>query len=146
MFIRRSALPTGPLLNPDYFMYAEEKDLSLRLRRAGWLTYFVPGGEIVHFGGRSTASMPLPMFRELQKSQVKFYRRHYSAVYALALCMSWWMVLFAETAVSLPLVFSPSARIRLSLFAGAAAVFPGYILTAFLSRRRTLPLSPDSRA
>ena len=136
MLIRRSALPPGPLLNPDYFMYAEEKDLSLRLLRAGWQTYFVPHGEIVHFGGRSTALTPLPMFLELQKSQAKFYLNHYPALHALALCMSWWLVLMTETAVSIPLCIAAKGRARLKLFAHAAARFPGYALSLFSSRRR----------
>jgi hypothetical protein len=136
MLIRRSALPPGPLLNPDYFMYAEEKDLSLRLRKAGRRTWFVPQGEIVHFGGRSTALTPLPMFLELQKSQAKFYLNHYSVLHALALCMSWWLVLIAETAVSLPLLILAGGRTRLSLFAHAAGLFPGYALSLFTSRRR----------
>lgn len=140
MLIRRSALGPGPLLNPDYLMYAEEKDLALRLRRTGWYTYFIPDGEIIHFGGRSTALMPARMFLELQKSQAKFYMNHYHAVYALALCMSWWMVLVSVMLVSLPLVFSAKARIRLPLFAHAAAVFPGYVLKLFSSRRRTIAL------
>ncbi len=140
MFIRRSALGPGPLLNPDYFMYAEEKDLALRLRRAGWHTYFIPDGEIIHFGGRSTALMPARMFLELQKSQAKFYMNHYPAAYALALCMSWWLVLVSVTMVSFPLFFSAKARIRLPLFARAAAVFPGYVLKLFSSRRRAIAL------
>jgi GT2 family glycosyltransferase len=128
MLVRRSALGDGPLLNPDYFMYSEEKDLCLRLKRAGWDTWFVPGAEIIHYGGKSTSQMPLPMFLELQKSQVLFFRNFYAPLYALALCLSWWLVLCSNTALSLFLVYSRKGRGRFRLFGQAALFFPGFII------------------
>ncbi len=67
MMIRKEALGDMPLLNPDFFMYAEEKDLALRLKEKGWKTYFVPSGEIIHLGEQSTDQMAEDMFLELQK-------------------------------------------------------------------------------
>jgi GT2 family glycosyltransferase len=40
--------------NEAYFMYVEDMDLCLKLRRAGGRVYYVPGAEVVHHGGGST--------------------------------------------------------------------------------------------
>ena len=135
MMVRRAALGDGPLLNPDYFMYSEEKDLSLRLHRSGWHTYFVPTAEIIHYGGRSTSLMPVAMFREVQKSQVKFFLNFYSRGYAFALCLSWWLVLCSQTIASIPLTFLRSGRNRFNLFAKATVAFPGYVAAAFANKK-----------
>lgn len=49
MMLRRSAvLAAGGLFDPDYFMFYEDSDLSLRLRRAGYLLGIAPQAEAVH--------------------------------------------------------------------------------------------------
>ena len=49
MMLRRSAvLAAGGLFDPDYFMFYEDSDLSLRLRRAGYQLGIVPMAEAVH--------------------------------------------------------------------------------------------------
>lgn len=49
MMLRRSAvLAAGGLFDPDYFMFYEDSDLSLRLRRAGYRLGIVPTAEAVH--------------------------------------------------------------------------------------------------
>lgn len=49
MMLRRSAvLAAGGLFDPDYFMFYEDSDLSLRLRRAGYWLGIVPMAEAVH--------------------------------------------------------------------------------------------------
>lgn len=39
---------------PDYFMYAEDMDLCLRVHRLGLANYHVPAAEVVHHGGGSS--------------------------------------------------------------------------------------------
>lgn len=39
---------------PDYFMYAEDMDLCLKVQRAGFQVYHIPYAEIVHHGGGSS--------------------------------------------------------------------------------------------
>ncbi len=108
MMIKRRALEKEPyLLNPDFYMYSEEKDLALRLKARGWHCYFVPHAEIVHHGGRSTDQMPERMFLELQKSQVKYFYTHHQGVYARLLDFTWWLVLVSAWLKSLPLYLRP---------------------------------------
>jgi N-acetylglucosaminyl-diphospho-decaprenol L-rhamnosyltransferase len=42
----------------DYFMYAEDMDLCHKIRKAGYRNYYVPGAEVVHFGGNSSKQAP----------------------------------------------------------------------------------------
>lgn len=129
MMVKRSALDGMPLLNEDYFMYAEEKDLAIRLKHKGYNTYFVPGGEIIHHGSKSTSQQSLPMFQELQKSQVKFYKKYHGPLKAFMLNASWWMVLFSNFVVSIPLALVGRDRSRLGLFKTAIIKYPQYMWT-----------------
>jgi hypothetical protein len=63
--------------DPDFFMYMEENDLCLRIRKLGKKIYYDPKGKIIHLAGRSTKDV-----RDIKKmyyqSQDLFYQKHYS--------------------------------------------------------------------
>lgn len=127
MMIRREALAGQPyLLNPGFHMYAEEKDLVLRLKENGWRCYFVPGAEIVHYGGQSTSQMPMAMFLELQRSQARFYYMHNRGVRANALCLSWWLVLIASFIKTLLAYFYKRDGLKIKMMWAAVREFPQY--------------------
>ena len=49
MMVKRSAVDSaGGLFDPDYFMYYEDSDLCLRLKRCGWRLGLVPGARALH--------------------------------------------------------------------------------------------------
>jgi N-acetylglucosaminyl-diphospho-decaprenol L-rhamnosyltransferase len=52
--IRRAAFAEQGGFDERYFLYYEELDLSLRLRLAGWKSYFIKDVHAVHRGGGST--------------------------------------------------------------------------------------------
>lgn len=52
MLCRREALLTGGLMDERFFIYSEEPDLSLRMKRAGWQTRHLPSMTIVHHAGK----------------------------------------------------------------------------------------------
>lgn len=84
LMLRRQALEQVGQLDPDYFMYTEEVDLCLRLRRAGWKVYWLPSSKVVHHGGQSTKLASQHMFLELYRSKVHYFRKHYGGPAALA--------------------------------------------------------------
>jgi GT2 family glycosyltransferase len=51
---------------PDYFMYAEDMDLCMKINREGLKLYHVPTAEITHHGGGSSHSQP-SIFSEVMK-------------------------------------------------------------------------------
>jgi GT2 family glycosyltransferase len=52
MLCRREALLSAGLMDERLFIYAEEPDLSLRMKRAGWRTLHLPEMTIVHHAGK----------------------------------------------------------------------------------------------
>lgn len=54
LIVRRAAIEQAGKLSDDYFMYGEDMEWSLRMRKHGWDVWFCPDAEIVHFGGQSS--------------------------------------------------------------------------------------------
>lgn len=77
LILRREALRQVGMLDERFFMYTEEVDLCLRLRKAGWRIHWVPWAEVTHYGGQSTGQSSEAMFLELYKSKILFFRKHY---------------------------------------------------------------------
>jgi len=77
LLVRRDALDDAGLLDEQFFIYTEEIDLCRRLQDRGWHLYWVPQSEIVHHGGASTSQVGRPMFVELYRSKVQYFRKHF---------------------------------------------------------------------
>ncbi len=58
MMIRPVAYRAIGGLDENYFLFFEETDFCRRARRAGYTTWFVPEGRVMHIGGQSTAIAP----------------------------------------------------------------------------------------
>ena len=56
MLIRREAWRQVGGFDPAYFMYNEDVDLNVRLRRAGWRVVFLPSARITHHLGASSSA------------------------------------------------------------------------------------------
>ena len=56
MMVRREAFEAVGGFDEQFFMYAEETDWQLRMKRQGWDVAFTSGAEVVHLGGSSGAS------------------------------------------------------------------------------------------
>lgn len=65
------------LLDEAYFMYSEEIDWCLRIRRAGRAVFWVPAASVVHFGGQSTRQVQEAMFLQLYRSKLRYFRKHH---------------------------------------------------------------------
>jgi GT2 family glycosyltransferase/capsular polysaccharide biosynthesis protein len=52
MLARREALLSAGLLDERFFIYAEEPDLCLRIKRAGWKVLHLPSMSIIHHAGK----------------------------------------------------------------------------------------------
>lgn len=54
LVVRREAFDAVAGFDPGQWMYAEDLDLSWRMRQAGWTTRYVPSAVVVHVGGVAT--------------------------------------------------------------------------------------------
>ena len=78
--VRRTVLDQVGFFDTSYFMYTEEVDLCQRIRQAGWSIFFVPASVIIHYGGQSTRQAALPMFLQLYRSKILYFRKHHGAL------------------------------------------------------------------
>jgi GT2 family glycosyltransferase len=84
LMARREAFARAGLFSTAYFMYAEDLDLCLKLRRAGQTNYFIPDATILHHGGQSTESCDDRNFADvvMRESRLRFFRNRMGALYA----------------------------------------------------------------
>jgi GT2 family glycosyltransferase len=92
LLLRREAIAAAGMFDEQFFMYAEEADLCLRIRRAGWRIAYTPEARVIHLGGGSAAS---DAARNLQRvvSRLRFLKKHHSPLYfqafrLLSMCRS----------------------------------------------------------
>jgi hypothetical protein len=78
MLMPRGVLDKVGPLDEDFFIYAEEADLCLRIRKAGYRCVFTPTGRILHLegGGKSTAQIRPRMHVQMHKSHLIYVRKH----------------------------------------------------------------------
>ncbi len=84
LMTRREVVAQVGLMDEGYFMYAEEIDWCLRVRRQGWDIFCVPAATIVHHAGGSTRQQPQRMNQALWQSRFRLFRKHYSFPFRLA--------------------------------------------------------------
>jgi len=77
LLARRKAIEMVGLLDENFFMYSEETDWCFRMVRNGWKVYYLPGAEVVHFGGGSSQQASDEMLAQLYQSKLCFFRKHY---------------------------------------------------------------------
>jgi GT2 family glycosyltransferase len=71
MLARREALMSGGLFDERFFLYSEEPDLCLRMKRAGWSIRHLPSMTIVHHAAKGGT-------RPKMVAQEAFSRRQYA--------------------------------------------------------------------
>lgn len=84
MFLRSEALHSVGLFDERYFMYWEDVDLSLRMRRAGWRLAIAPDA-IVHHEVSGTVGRTSPLRRRLYLESADRFLRDYSPFPKLAI-------------------------------------------------------------
>lgn len=79
--VRREIVEQVGILDESFFIYAEEIDWAMRIRKAGWQIWCVPQSEIVHYEAQSTRQFRHKMFVELWRARATFFRKHYSRIF-----------------------------------------------------------------
>jgi N-acetylglucosaminyl-diphospho-decaprenol L-rhamnosyltransferase len=77
MLLRRETWDRVAGFDPGYFMYAEDMDLCLRVKQAGWRVVFDGAADVEHTVGGSTRSRPYGKVVDHHRSALRFYVRHY---------------------------------------------------------------------
>src|SRR5207302_7124457 len=74
----REAIEQVGVLDERFFMYFEDMDYCLRLRKAGWKIYYLPSAEIVHLVGSSSGGRMRLHNALAYRALFEFYRKHFS--------------------------------------------------------------------
>lgn len=69
----------------DFFMYAEDIDLSYRIKKAGYKNYYFAESAIIHFKGESSNKSDRKYVRMFYEAMRLFVKKHYSTKSKLAL-------------------------------------------------------------
>ncbi|CAG0946962.1 N-acetylglucosaminyl-diphospho-decaprenol L-rhamnosyltransferase [Anaerolineae bacterium] len=82
--VRREVAEQVGWLDDQFFIYCEEIDWAIRIKRAGWQIWCVPQAEIVHHEAQSTQQFRDAMFVELWRARKRLFEKHYSRVFRFA--------------------------------------------------------------
>jgi GT2 family glycosyltransferase len=64
----------------EFFLYGEDQDLCLRIRKQGFEIGFIENTVIMHHGGQSESeTLPAEVVRKKIRAELLFYRKHYRA-------------------------------------------------------------------
>lgn len=76
LMVRRETLnQTGPL-DESFFMFLEETDWCYRIKEHEWRVFWIPEGEIIHYGQQSVSKDPVRFIPMLYRNYCLFYRKH----------------------------------------------------------------------
>jgi GT2 family glycosyltransferase len=86
LMLRATAVESVGLLDESFFMYLEDMDYCVRMNKAGWKLFYLPEGDIIHFGQQSSAGRMRNYSPQSYQALFHFYRKHFSSSAILAAC------------------------------------------------------------
>ncbi len=79
MVARRDCVAGIGGFDEDFFLYGEDQDLCLRLRKAGHEIGYIPQALVMHLGAQSErGTSDLDLWRKKTRAEYLFYRKHYA--------------------------------------------------------------------
>lgn len=82
LLLRREALESAGLLDERFFIYCEETDLCLRVKRAGWEVCHLPSMTILHHAGK--AGLSPKMEAQSAYARLQYARKNFSPAHRTA--------------------------------------------------------------
>jgi len=79
MVARRFVLRNIRGFDERFFIYGEDLDLCLSVRKSGWTIACIPNAVVVHWGGASERdTLPVEVWKKKFEAEFLFYKKHYS--------------------------------------------------------------------
>jgi GT2 family glycosyltransferase len=98
LVIRREVMERVKGFDPDYFLYGEDIDLCLRIRKAGWPLGYISDAKIIHLEGQSERDTdPAVLFEKKMRGELLFCSKHYppeivSKIRRVRWLEAWWRI------------------------------------------------------
>ncbi|KAF0243740.1 MAG: hypothetical protein FD180_3102 [Planctomycetota bacterium] len=121
--VRRATIDRVGVLDERFFVFLEETDWCLRMKRAGLRVVHVPSSRVVHLQGKSKARRPVLARIEYLRSLFVYFRKNSGATAWLVLHAARFLksavnALFCGIGMILTLGLVPSLRRRCAIHAG----------------------------
>ncbi len=81
MLVRGEAIHKAGLMDENFFMYGEDLDLSLRIKKQGYRVVYWPETIVKHLKGTSTRKRPERMINAFYDAMNVFHHKHYESRY-----------------------------------------------------------------
>lgn len=123
LVVRRATIERVGALDERFFVFLEETDWCLRMKRAGLRVVHVPSSRVVHLQGRSKARRPVLARIEYLRSLFIYFRKNsgfasWAVLHAARFLKSAVNALFCGIGMLLTLGLVPSLRRRASIHLG----------------------------
>lgn len=99
MIVRRDIIEALKGFDESFFLYGEDMDLCLRVRKAGSLIGYIQKAVVVHWGGQSERnSLPVEVWEKKFEAEFIFYKKHYTkraiqAIKRANLIQAYWRII-----------------------------------------------------
>jgi hypothetical protein len=80
LLTRREIIEQVGLLDESFFLFLEETDWCYRIKQQGWKVYWIPEGEIIHYGQQSISGNAQRFVPMRYRNYCRFCRKHGSSV------------------------------------------------------------------
>ncbi len=110
LLVPRRVLDEVGLFDEGFFIYAEETDLCLRIRRAGYDVQYFPHVTVVHHVGQTGATVPERRINEMWRSRHRYWRKHHSRIGARAAALLTGSQYAARAGIASALLRVPEGR------------------------------------
>lgn len=78
MIARKEVIINLKGFDDDFFLYGEEQDLCLRIRKSGYKIGYIDNSSIIHIGGQSERESVLAdVWKKKINAKLLFYEKHY---------------------------------------------------------------------
>jgi len=78
MIVRSDVIKAVGGFDEDFFLYGEDQDLCLRIRKSGFEIGYIESAVVVHLGGQSERQTPLSeIWQKKTSAELLFYDKHY---------------------------------------------------------------------
>lgn len=120
LMVRQQVIDQIGPLDENFFMFLEETDWCYRIRQRGWRVFWVPDGEITHYGQQSVSKDPVRFVPMLYRNYCRFCRKHGGSKREI-------VTMKAVMALGLSFRAAFWAIRRLKNVPGSSAMFRGYV-------------------
>jgi GT2 family glycosyltransferase len=105
---RREILKKVGLVDPDYYIYYEDSDFSLRVRRFGYKIVFVPSAVYWHKGSSTVGQNSRTFYYYMYRNQIRFILKNYPMRFMI---LALFYCLIFENLYDLPILVPPILKI-----------------------------------